>query len=304
MPIVKFLKNLTKKLLISTLSKYGYQFFIFFSKHLNVDSVVIKNEYGYFEGSLLDAIFLSFIKENGWEKEEVSFLRNKIFANKSGTMIEVGSHVGLTMIPLAQVGIKCICFEPEKKNFQFLTRNISLNKTEQNVLTYNFALFSSQETLPMELSSTNFGDHRLRLAENISSNNLYHEENREINYVETKTLDSTLSNKTLEHPTLLKIDTQGAELDVLKGSEQTLKQIDFILIEYWPYGLKRFGKDSGEFFNFMRNYSHGILFCELSPLHKKLVNIELLIEEINLQIPSEGNHKKYIDILLTNKNLN
>lgn len=47
----------------------------------------------------------------------------------------------------------------------------------------------------------------------------------------TKTLDSLVTEKKLELPEFIKIDTQGSEVDILKGSTNTLKNTKVILLE-------------------------------------------------------------------------
>ena len=46
-------------------------------------------------------------------------------------------------------------------------------------------------------------------------------------------LDDLISEKGLPYPGFLKLDTQAAELKVLKGAVETLKQTQFILLETW-----------------------------------------------------------------------
>ena len=55
----------------------------------------------------------------------------------------------------------------------------------------------------------------------------------ENNYIEksTRTLDSIVKEKNYRLPDLIKIDVQGAELDVLKGAIETIKHAKFLLIE-------------------------------------------------------------------------
>jgi len=52
-------------------------------------------------------------------------------------------------------------------------------------------------------------------------------------YIEktTRSLDSIVKEKNYRLPDLIKIDVQGAELDVLKGATETLKHAKYLLIE-------------------------------------------------------------------------
>ena len=49
--------------------------------------------------------------------------------------------------------------------------------------------------------------------------------------INTTTFDIFFSEKMFDENTLLKIDTEGYELHVLKGSEQKIKEMKYILIE-------------------------------------------------------------------------
>jgi FkbM family methyltransferase len=51
--------------------------------------------------------------------------------------------------------------------------------------------------------------------------------------VECWTLDDLIESKSLPVPNVIKIDTQGSELEILKGMERNLKDVDFLIIETW-----------------------------------------------------------------------
>lgn len=74
--------------------------------------------------------------------------------------------------------------------------------------------------------------------------NSYYRENPELNQFaetifneshivkkKTRTLDSLVKEHNLPHPDLIKIDVQGAELDVLHGAKETLKHCNDIIVE-------------------------------------------------------------------------
>jgi FkbM family methyltransferase len=53
----------------------------------------------------------------------------------------------------------------------------------------------------------------------------------EVVHVDVRPLDAILATAELRRPALLKIDTEGFELDVLRGAEQVLQQIDYVMLE-------------------------------------------------------------------------
>lgn len=67
--------------------------------------------------------------------------------------------------------------------------------------------------------------------------------------VEVRTLDSV----DIEPVHLIKIDAQGAELDVLIGGERTIRRWNpIILVEIWPDGLRQFGATEESLMAFLR----------------------------------------------------
>lgn len=47
----------------------------------------------------------------------------------------------------------------------------------------------------------------------------------------TQKLDTVVGNNGFEYPDLVKIDVQGAELDILRGSEKCLKNCEYLIVE-------------------------------------------------------------------------
>ncbi|MDC0518496.1 FkbM family methyltransferase, partial [Candidatus Pelagibacter sp.] len=64
-------------------------------------------------------------------------------------------------------------------------------------------------------------------------NFLLHQKNSEVTEeeIETTTFDIFFEQKEFDQNTLFKIDTEGYELHVLKGSTQKIKEIKYVLIE-------------------------------------------------------------------------
>ena len=74
----------------------------------------------------------------------------------------------------------------------------------------------------------------------IIRNYILQKNNKEI-YVKVKTLDSIVDHfSILNNFRLIKIDTEGYELFVLKGSKNILKITEMIYFEYWEKLTKKY----------------------------------------------------------------
>jgi hypothetical protein len=56
------------------------------------------------------------------------------------------------------------------------------------------------------------------------------------------TLDEAIATFNLPNPQVIKIDTQGSELSILKGAVQTLPKVDVLFLECWLY--RGYGKET------------------------------------------------------------
>jgi FkbM family methyltransferase len=158
------------------------------------------------------------------------------FSNKNSLIIDVGANIGSICIPAITRNIfsKAIAIEPNPFNFFLLSLNLKLNKVENKIHLINKAAGNfSNKLLTMELSKTNFGDHRIK---SCNKNGIYNEKKRDFIKVHSDTLDSILHEK-IESETLIWIDTQGFEGFVLEGSKKLINKGIPMVIEFWPYGL-------------------------------------------------------------------
>ena len=162
---------------------------------------------------------------------------------KSGSVFyDIGANVGFfTILGAKLVGHegKVYAFEPESTNIATLRRNIQLN---------NFAHVSviekavSKTTGVEKLWLTEYsGSHTLApenlqdntVSVNTSASNVLSQlpkseipsflKIKECITVDTVSIDSLLQQQEIEPPTLVKIDVEGAEIDVLQGMSQTLE---------------------------------------------------------------------------------
>ena len=138
------------------------------------------------------------------------------------TVIDIGANIGYyTVLGATKVGKKgkVLAIEPEPTNLSYLKRNLVQNNI-QNTQVFAGAVSHQEGELPLYISPTSAGEHSLVV-----------KTNRTIS-VPVETLDHLVNIYKLE-PTLIKIDVEGAEMDVLAGASQTLSGLrPTIIFEY------------------------------------------------------------------------
>ena len=174
---------------------------------------------------------INFLDKNYHHKRIIKYLKN----HKIDLVIDAGAHKGeflINIIPHVPFK-KAYSFEPQLEVFNILKKklinderikhnNIALSEIiEKKIITIN--KLTSTSSLSKFDSSSVF----LKI-----KNLLLRQKNEELNSYEvtTTTIDDYFEELDLSN-SLLKIDVEGYELNVLKGSKNTIKKIKFVLIE-------------------------------------------------------------------------
>lgn len=191
-----------------------------FTRRLPVD-VKIKNASGIFLcGRSLNTcrIASSYHEKN---------IRNYIRLQR-GVFIDVGSHIGKYTVPVARMlGNKgtVVSIEPEPENFSLLCKNLSLNNLDN--------------VHPLQVAcSHEDGETALYVDKIATTLHSIHADNfpkgQKTITVKTLKLNTVIRNLDLARVDLIKIDTEGAELDVLRGSNHILQKYHpRIVFEAW-----------------------------------------------------------------------
>jgi len=139
---------------------------------------------------------------------------------KDDVVIDVGAHVGLFTLKAAKSGAKVVvAIEPHPFNYRILLRNITSNRL-RNVIPINLAV-SNYSGKAMLYISKHAREHTLKRE--------LLDEYRGCIEVEVKTLDQLVDELKLSKVNFIKIDAEGAELDILRGAEKTLKENNVFL---------------------------------------------------------------------------
>jgi FkbM family methyltransferase len=150
---------------------------------------------------------------------------------KSVTIFDVGAHTGeYTSIILdlfKEIDFTIYAFEPSLNTFDKLVESI---RNEIKVKAYNFGLGSEEKDSEYYICEAN--PYLNSIYKRKLENHGFSME--KAGKIEVKTIDRFCKQNLVNHITLLKIDVEGHELDVLKGARSLLnsEQIDFIQLEF------------------------------------------------------------------------
>lgn len=126
-------------------------------------------------------------------------------------VIDVGAYVGMFTIKAGKlVGDKglVVAVEPEPRNLALLEHNIESYNLRNTKIIRKAALDKETKT-------------RLFLSNRAACHSLFHHSKHYIE-VEADSLDNIVSKLGLDHVDFIKIDAEGAELEILRGSEKIL----------------------------------------------------------------------------------
>ena len=153
------------------------------------------------------------------------------------TVIDIGAHKGEFAQNILKIkGIEnIILFEPQIKVFNFLNKKFIRNyKVKLN----NYALSNKVEKKLMKINKMTATS---TLNQEINNDSLYfkfkslllYQKNSIISEEEinTTTFDIFFNDRTFDQNTLLKIDTEGYEYQVLQGSSAKITEVKYVLIE-------------------------------------------------------------------------
>lgn len=148
---------------------------------------------------------------------------DQIIKSAKNPVLDVGAHIGFFSIYAAVLNptAKIFAFEPEEKNFVLLKENLKFNKIE-NVVVKNLAVAASE------------GQRKLYLSEDSHNHSLIEIGGAREKFVQTQTLEKILERNKIEKCSLIKLDVEGAEFEILENFE-LFGKIENFYIEYHKY---------------------------------------------------------------------
>jgi FkbM family methyltransferase len=138
------------------------------------------------------------------------------------TIVDIGAHVGSATLYFRRVypQARILCFEPNPLCFELLARNIA---GEANIHASNVALGPTNAQLPLFAG----------VYSSMQASLIPNEENTKTGAMVTvRAVSEILTELKLESISLLKVDTEGLELPILRAFGDKLPMIEVIYLEY------------------------------------------------------------------------
>tara|TARA_B110000196_G_scaffold260987_1_gene232364 strand:- start:271 stop:984 length:714 start_codon:yes stop_codon:yes gene_type:complete len=144
------------------------------------------------------------------------------------TIIDIGSNKGQFILLIEKLfpNKMVYSFEPIK---EMIDKQKKFFKYKKNIIFHNLALGSSITSKDFLITNRMDSSSFLKIAEDKNESKKYLI--KEKRNIKISTLDSILLNEKISRPILIKMDVQGYELEVLKGSNDLLKKTDYLLLE-------------------------------------------------------------------------
>ena len=276
--------NLYKKFLSKMSHGKGYGKNPYLKKILKKIEGNLKSDFSEIQGSKMfldpgDSLNLSI---NGVYGElDTNIIRNEI--SEGDVVIDVGANIGYyTLIFAKLVGKKgkVIAFEPEPKNFELLKKNIIANELS-NVILEQKIVSDKNEKTKLFLANSGIVGHRISPTKNMK------------NFIEVDSiiLDDYLEKNNLTNKiNFLKIDVEGAEIKVLDGSKNTLKNSPLkIFTEFNREVIKKSGMDPNQFLSLLSSYNFKFFLPNYklntvneTDIHELLFSEETILDNLNI----------------------
>ena len=171
------------------------------------------------------------------EPREMAWFRR--FAPSGGVVIDVGANIGQYTLIAAQIAGpsgRIFAFEPDPVNAATLERSIRRNRFDDRVELLRVAVAAKAGKAAFVVQSD-------RTRSGLCAHGTTDDGRMKAIHVRTLALDDFLEERGLDRLDFLKIDVEGADLDVLRGAERTIRRLQpALMVEYEPEWLRAYGE--------------------------------------------------------------
>ena len=230
--MLKFLKKIYESII--------YKFYILIGK----EEILIKSQNINLLIEIRDPIERGIFFNLSYEEEQIATLVEFSKKNKQDFFLDIGSNCGYYALFIAKTfpSTHVIAFEPIKKTYEKLVKNIHLNNLKKQIQTFNFGLSDTNDEVQMRtLIKKGFIQ---------SGGFTVNDKNRELKTNETLLkADLKIGDEVIKYinkKLLIKIDVEGHEINVLKGLSRLINNNKIYM------QIEIFHENKENIFNFLK----------------------------------------------------
>ena len=251
----------------------GLKYFLRLAKWLNIADKIYKKKLP--EGFYMNLNPAEHIQQQlfwyGCYEKELGDLIKKVL-KPGDVFLDIGANIGYFSLLAAtnQTSSTVVAFEPVKDIFEDLKENVRINEIK-NLVAVNAALGEKNEEKEIFISAKdNLGMSSFKQPGNFSGRK---------EKVKVLCVDDWFKSFALPKIDMVKIDTEGSELSVLKGMKQVLEQYrPLIILEVNPETLGMFSLSSNDILNYLKQLNfEAFLILEDGTLLKAVKKIDSTI---------------------------
>ncbi|MCF7787343.1 MAG: FkbM family methyltransferase [Prosthecobacter sp.] len=212
-----------------------------------------------FDADLAEGIDLSLFLFGSFQKWVID---DSLLPRKSDfCAIDIGANIGAICLPLAarNADSRIIAVEPTDHAYQRLQRNLELNPTLQpRIKTVQAFMGDGSQTVPSMIAYPSW-----RLDNPAGAQHEVHMGQAHEVSCPMLSIDSLVQQEGLNHLDFIKIDTDGHELDILKGGTQTIERWrPIIVFEFCFYENEKRGYSFTDFTAFFHALNYDICLSD------------------------------------------
>lgn len=222
----------------------------------------------------------------------------KDIVKRGDTFLDIGANIGyFSLLARTLIGPtgKIYSFEPEPKNYDYLLKNIKVNKWDFEAM--NVAVGDMNGDIDLFKCPYDSGHHTIQQDKGITE----YRKRSWLRFFTPHKIERLkvpivrIDNRIIMPVNVVKIDVEGSELEVLKGMKNLLARNENIkiIMEFFPLLLKEMGTDLFELYSFIKanqlnifiipdDYSAGSEMKEVGNFEELMNNCEGREAHINL----------------------
>jgi len=173
---------------------------------------------------------------------------NEVKIKPGDIMLDIGANIGWYALLFAKLGAQVHAFEPDPLNYELLTANIKLNQFGNVITAHQVAVSDKKSVMPLyQYSNSNRGRHSLIPEDGCAKVD-----------VDVVRLDDFLASESVDVDKIkfIKIDIEGYEYHALKGGENLLHRVPFLLLEHVPKHIRKGGYQPKDIVDLLHSYNY------------------------------------------------